>query len=198
MTTKKMKKKILIISDDYRTGYDDMDPFEYVKEGNYYYDDESNYLGFEVDLIETFKDFKSCDGYDAVLIDYGLVGEGAVGGGEEALKKLQQMYVSGTKMAWCCAMAGYVRDDIKKVYPKMRFLHALPCCSIGSDEILWMLYHLFERTDFNEIFIEHIDLYNQNKEMYEHYVPLSDNKLMIITWRNGWSYNVLPFDKRIV
>ena len=36
MTTKKMKKKILIISDDYRTGYDDMDPFEDVKKGNYY------------------------------------------------------------------------------------------------------------------------------------------------------------------
>jgi len=139
---KKVLKKILIISDDY-----DMDSrlghghsiIKAVEPGNYYYSNtNANNLKFKLDIIESWHNLKVAK-YDAILVDYGFVG----GDDEEkAIEVLQDIAIKKIPLAWCGAMAGRYREDVKKLFPKLRFLHDLPFCGIGSDEILNLLYRL--------------------------------------------------------
>ena len=88
---KKEIKKVLFITDDIREDdYEDLiDDF---KQGNYYYDDASNKYSFDVTFSRDFN-FKNPYKYDAVLIDYGVVGE------EKNVKILERIYRKGIPMA---------------------------------------------------------------------------------------------------
>jgi hypothetical protein len=73
----KIKKKILLISDDFcKHSFETLK--ELMKGGNYFYAPESNYFTFDVTLVEDFEDIRDTAflrKFDAFLIDYGIVGD---------------------------------------------------------------------------------------------------------------------------
>jgi hypothetical protein len=134
----KSAKKILFITDDLSTwGHkqytDHLDFFN--KESG------EDRLGLKFDIIASFEDFKTCNGYDLVMIDYGLVGNS-----ENAITILQKIYNTGIKMAWVGGLGGsnHYNEDARKLYPRQKFLHNLPSAPIGIDDVLDMIYEIFE------------------------------------------------------
>lgn len=143
---KKITKKILFISDDFE-GFVDYGKItaeqhlrDKIGQGEYYSFD-NNYLKFDVDLAEEFSKVK-IKKYDAVLVDYGLIGNKHT---KKAIEKLMDLHNTGAKLAWCGALSDGYSKDARYVFPKRKFLHDLPACSICDDDILWLLYSLFPK-----------------------------------------------------
>lgn len=143
---KKITKKILFISDDFE-GFVDYGKItaeqhlrDKISHGEYYSFD-NNYLKFDVDLAEKFSEV-TIKKYDAVLVDYGLIGNKHT---ENAIEILMDLHNTGAKLAWCGAMSECYSKDARKIFPKRKFLHNLPACSICGDDILWLLYCLFPK-----------------------------------------------------
>ncbi len=134
----KIKKKVLIISDDF-----DEDSFstfkELVDEGNYYYAEESNYFSFDVEHVEDFEDIRDTlflRKYDAYLIDYGIVGDD-----KDNLEMIKQM--TNGIVIWCGGLNGHYNEDIKRLFPDRKYMHDLPECSIGAKDVILALYEAF-------------------------------------------------------
>ena len=138
---KKVLKTVLFISDDFGDEEDWKDAKDDCEPGNYFYGKENNWLKFKFDIVKSFENITSTD-YDAIMIDYGLVG------GEENMKFLSQLYRKGKPMAWIGGMPRcYLVDDFEKLFPNYPFASALHVGGIGTDDVLWILYDLFKHEE---------------------------------------------------
>jgi len=137
----KIKKKILMISDDFcEHSFETLKKL--MKNGNYFYNPESNYFSFEVDLVEDFEEFKDqayLRNYDAFLIDYGILGNE-----EDHLEIIKKMTENFGCVIWCGGLNGHYCKDAKELFPDRKYLHNLPECSIASDDIIYCLYQNLE------------------------------------------------------
>ena len=150
---RKLSKKLLFWTDDF-----DKYAWEFrkkkIEKGNYYYDKNSNYLKFECDIIPHIRYLDNRKRYDAVLIDYGLLDTIKSGDGdsEKSVKELnieflQDCFTRGIKLAFVGGLCGKYCEDAKRVFPKLRFLHNIPESSTRTEEILYLLYNLFEKQE---------------------------------------------------
>jgi hypothetical protein len=138
----KTKKKILIISDDFGERHFE-NIKELCKEGNYYYHEEDNCFSFDIDLVEDFeiiRDTPFLRRYDAFLIDYGLVGDD-----KDNLEMIRLMISKGGCVIWCGGLSGKYNKDAKIMFPDRVYMHNLPECSIGHEEIMNCLYDSFKK-----------------------------------------------------
>lgn len=142
---KKEIKKVLFITDDIREDdYEDLiDDF---KQGNYYYDDASNKYSFDVTFSRDFN-FKNPYKYDAVLIDYGVVGE------EKNVKILERIYRKGIPMAWVgCLPRCIIIEDFEKLFPDFDFASDLTASDgISMDNIMFTLYRIINSEFYEEM-----------------------------------------------
>lgn len=135
----KVLKKILLITDDYSD-----EQFEVLKEecekGEYYstlHLNEKNWLTFEFEMVDHFNMIGMGE-YDAILIDYGLVG------GEANLKRIENLYKRGIPLGWIGGLVEFVKEDVKVMFPDYPFAHGFECAGLEEHEILWILYKIFE------------------------------------------------------
>lgn len=145
---KRVLKKILFISDDFTSCLCNRKSVESrlrmrVGPGNRYYKEcKANWLKFNIDLIESFDGCK-LTGYDAILVDYGLIDN------TENMKKLKSAKLGGTLIAWVGGLGGSMGDwynkDAKKMFPTFKSLHNLDNSDIDDDNMLSLLYRLFEK-----------------------------------------------------
>lgn len=148
---KKTNKKILLITDDFgERHYDNVKHL--ANEGNYYYHEEDNWLSFSFDLSGDFSKIPDKE-YDAVLIDYGLIGDSIypTGNCDKAIKIITDFYKKGIPLAWCGGLVGRYNKDAKILFPDLKFLHNLPETDIGHDSIMFCLYKIFEKDKKMEI-----------------------------------------------
>jgi hypothetical protein len=126
---------VLFITDDYDDLKEEM--VRQISPGEYFHHEGDNYLEFEITIIEDIAGFSGK--YDAVLIDYGLTWER-----EDILTKI---FLSGAKMAWVGGLGGdYYNRDARRMFPDALFLHhLLTSDGISADNVLEVLYRLFER-----------------------------------------------------
>lgn len=145
----KIKKKILLISDDF-----DEDSFatfkKLVDEGNYFYAEESNYLSFDVKHIQSFEHIKNnaLKEYGAYLIDYGLVGND-----KNNVELIRKMTDDFGIVIWCGGLNGRYNEEAKRLFPNRKYLHDLPECSIEADNVLFALYKAFNPTVHTSQFV---------------------------------------------
>lgn len=146
----KIKKKILIISDDF-----DEHSFstfkELVDEGNYFYGEESNCLSFDVQHVEDFEDIRDTPflrKYDAYLIDYGIVGDD-----EDNLEMIKKMTDNFGIVIWCGGLNGHYNEDVKRLFPNRKYLYDLPECSIGAKDVIFALYKAFNENVYRSEFV---------------------------------------------
>lgn len=135
----KKLKKIMFITDDY-----DDETWEMNKEGcehGEYFNPSSkyaNWLTFDFHRTEDFN-LKGLDKFDAILIDYGLVGN------DGNMRLLERLYKKGVPLAWTGGLGGgWVRDDLKNKFPDFLFAQGMLSASIGRDETLVLLYEVFK------------------------------------------------------
>ncbi len=135
----KKEKKILFITDDF-----DKISWQSKKKlcepGNIYYNEKTNYLKFKFDKIDSFENLDKRKKYDAILIDYGLIGDK-----KENIEILQLLYSKEIPLAWVGGLGGslHYNKDAKLMFPKQKFLHNLYSSSTGHEEILFLLYGIF-------------------------------------------------------
>ena len=137
----KKLKKILIISDDYQNDFFKQSTLKKINSGKYFagngfHNGLGNKYKFKTELVESFKNIKITK-YDAIIVDYGLIG-----GDEEdiAIELLRNCNAKNILLIITCALCLRYREDVKKVFPKFKFIHDLPVCDIGADDILYSLY----------------------------------------------------------
>jgi len=134
----KTLKRILFISDDF-PGDRWEDKKEDCEPGDYFFgggDDEANWLRFEFHLIESFKELTP-EGFDAVLVDYGLVNDA------KNMKVLERMCKDNIPIAWVSGFDSWCNADAKDNFPGFPLLYNLPTSCIGDDDILILLYEIF-------------------------------------------------------
>lgn len=132
---KKTLKRILIISDDFH--YPDL-LHKGIEPGNIYYNDDQNWLRFKITLKETFKATKPKN-FDAILIDYGFIGSKSA-----AIDLLQEAHSQDVPLAWVGGLPEHYNRDAQETFPKLKFIHNLPFSSIFNEDILFLLYAMFE------------------------------------------------------
>jgi len=71
---RKKTKKILFVTDDFNSRAWKIRK-KFIKPGNIYYDKKSNWLKFNFDVVQSINEVDNRKKYDAVLIDYGLLGD---------------------------------------------------------------------------------------------------------------------------
>ena len=137
--TNKTTKRILLITDDYPD-----EIWEELKEecekGEYFstlHCNEKNWLQFEFEKVDHFN-MIGMRKYDAILIDYGLLG------GEANLKILARLYDKEIPLAWIGGLVDFVNDDVKVKFPDFPFAHGMHSAGLEDYGILWVLYKIFE------------------------------------------------------
>lgn len=139
----KVLKQILFITDDFS-----QTDFEFkcscCEHGIYFYNAENNWLKFKFEMADSFARFVSFD-YDAILIDYGLLGDDA-----NSIDKLFKAHEKHIPLAWVGGLGGWYNTDVKRMFPKLKFLHNLPETGVSSDDILYLLYGIF-KNDSNKV-----------------------------------------------
>lgn len=134
----KTTKRILFITDDYSDeNWDDLK--EECEIGEYFstlHCNEKNWLQFKFEKVDHFN-LIGMGKYDAILIDYGLVG------GEANLKIIEKLYKRGMLLGWIGGLGDYVKEDVKIMFPDHLFAHTFECAGLEDYEILWLLYKLF-------------------------------------------------------
>jgi len=63
---------------------------------------------------------------------------------------------------------------------------------------IWkMMIEKPEKTPEEKLFFSKIDIYNDMKEFSDHYIKLSDNRVMLISWGRGgtWEYKVYNLEE---
>jgi hypothetical protein len=65
---------------------------------------------------------------------------------------------------WCGGLNGHYNDDIKRLFPKEKYMHDLPECSISSESIISTLYtHLRANVSPQEFCLRCINLALKSK-----------------------------------
>jgi hypothetical protein len=57
------------------------------------------------------------------------------------------------------------------------------------------LLNVPRKTKEEKIFFKLIEKYNMNKEYFSHYVNLGNGKVMVIDFKNSWSFSVYKMDE---
>ncbi|MEN6620639.1 MAG: hypothetical protein ABFD50_03680 [Smithella sp.] len=135
----KSKKCILLISDDF-TDKDAENFKKKIEPGEYYSREEANIFKFSVDIINSFKNI-DIDKYQAILVDYGVIGGDEE---EDAIELLKNASVKNIPLAWVGKFYNLYNYDAKKVFPKLKFLHNLPSSSTEEKDVLTLLYSLIK------------------------------------------------------
>ena len=99
-------------------------------------------LEYDITVYTTREELneKSFNGFDAILIDYGLLGDD-----KYLVKKLLK---TKSVLAWYGALADRCNKDAKKVFPDEEYLHSL--ISANLSELCWLLDEIrdkIRRTD---------------------------------------------------
>ncbi|MCK4545371.1 hypothetical protein KAU43_07520 [candidate division WOR-3 bacterium] len=135
----KTTKRILLITDDYSDEqFDDLK--EECENGEHFstlHCNEKNWLKFKFEKVDHFNKI-GMEKYDAILIDYGLVGD------EANLKILARLYDRGIPLAWIGGLVDFVKEDAKEKFPDFPFAHGIYSAGLEDYELLWVLYKLFE------------------------------------------------------
>ena len=105
--------KVLWITDDYERG---------MTQNTF----KQNAKDWFVDLYFT-NVFKYKDGYDVVMIDYGMLGGNKKADKEEMrnIKVLQDYNATEIKMVWCGGLSGRYEEAVRIDFPKNKFLHTI-------------------------------------------------------------------------
>lgn len=138
---KKQLKKILFVTDDFGNHAWKIRK-ELTEPGNVYYGRKSNWLKFKFDKVKSFDKIDHRKKYDAVLIDYGLIGDK-----KDNITFLQKLYAKDIPLAWVGGLGGCGRynEDAKKMFPRHRFIHNLPSSTTGHEDMLFLLYDIFNK-----------------------------------------------------
>jgi hypothetical protein len=141
----KVLKKILFITDDWNE-FNFKCKRKLCEKGNYFYNKESNWLRFKFFLRKDFVELQKRE-YDAVLIDYGLIdNKYRLINSKPVISFLQDYYMEGIKLAWVGGLGGLDKYNMSAQidFPQNSFLHKLPTSSTGHEDILYLLYRIFE------------------------------------------------------
>ncbi len=135
---KKVLKKILFFTDDFDQEMLDMS----CSDGDFFYNDESNWCRFKIEKITSFKEVDRRKKYDVVLIDFGLLGNREKQGEEENIEGLRYFHNKGIPLAYVGGLPERSNAEARRFFPRIKFLHNLPCSSLSDME--FMLYrHIF-------------------------------------------------------
>lgn len=147
---KKILKKVLFITDN----YDDWNWKWFKKDfsnGNYYYNEESNWIKFKCDILKKLEQAKNIKKgvYDIILIDYGIIGDIRYNTAEELNKRIkiiEDLYKKCEYLILQGIMAKYyIENDIKNYMNKFKILKKLKIVSFGRDDLLYDLYHIIRK-----------------------------------------------------
>ena len=123
------KKQILIYSDDFNEFGQ-----KHIQTSN------SNYcIKFISNRTKLWKE--KLNNYDAILIDYGILGDD-----RHLIRKLAKCLC---QLAWYGALADMVNQDAKKMYPEEIRFHSLPSANIN--EIEWLLDEVLFKDDNKKV-----------------------------------------------
>lgn len=140
---KKEIKQILFFTDDFEDNFNWKITKKDVDNGIYFYNNENNFLKFNLIRVKTFKNIINT--YDCILIDYGLLDS------QRRLKEninfLEKQFKNKIPMAYVGGLGGCNRynEDAKFLFPKQKFLHNLLESDIFSNDIKRLLYRIFEK-----------------------------------------------------
>ena len=83
--------------------------------------------------------------YDAVFIDYGFI-DNCHTATDWNLDIIKEYHKKNIPLVWCGGLGEYNRynNDARSMFPKKKYVHNLPSCGIGFQEILLVLQELFE------------------------------------------------------
>ena len=91
--------------------------------------------------LSKIREFKFIKNMDYVLVDYGLISNDE----KQAIKVLRQYYNNDIKLIWCGGLHGRYNEDAKKLFPRLKFLHNLPECSL--DDFYYTITRIEEGID---------------------------------------------------
>lgn len=116
------KPKVLFITDDLTDRYGEQIARNYAE-------------WWEITVVEKLSELDnySYADYAVTMIDYGFIHD------ENLLRKI---HASGTKMAWVGGLPEHYAADAKRMYPRCKFLHNLPCANLS--DIGWLLETMLE------------------------------------------------------
>ena len=138
----KITKRLLFISDDFNK-YSWKGYYEILKDGEYYFEGNSNWLLFKCDIVTTIKEgleLRKQREYDLVLIDYGLVGN--------ELKDFKKICEKEFVVYTGALDKHYIMNDIERSpynLPQLEFMR------FGVNDLKSDLYGLFNKIKDKEL-----------------------------------------------